>query len=167
MHYIQYKAERNTNNYQQYKDDLIKQIETLNRRSGLMEDENVKLFNDKNYFKTDAEQAFLRSKDLEKVFQITVHDLKQTLESKEVEIQNMKADIFNYKKTNPQTNLQSTLLQILQATPQQALHAAPHKLLQAIPQQEVLQAAPQQEVLQATPQQVVLQQEAVLQQQSI
>ena len=110
MHYIQYKAERNINNDQKYKDNLIKQIETLNRRIGLKEDENVKLFNDKNYFKTDAKQAFLCSKDLEKVFQITVHDLKQTLESKEVEIQNIKADIFNYMKTNLQTNPQSTLL---------------------------------------------------------
>ena len=33
-----------------------------------MEEENIKLFNDKKYFKEDSQNAFQNSKDLEVVF---------------------------------------------------------------------------------------------------
>ena len=101
-------------------------LEAQNTRMRSMEEENINLFNEKSYFKNVSEQAFLRSKNLEKVFQITVQDLKQTLQDKEKEIQNMKAEIINSK-----------------AAPQEALQAAPQEDPQAAPQQ-ALQDAPQQ-----------------------
>ena len=61
----------------------------------------MKLFNETNYFKNDSEQAFLRSKDLEKVLQITVQDLKQTIHNKNEGINNIKSEIIRYKAATP------------------------------------------------------------------
>ena len=111
---------------QSFKEHIMKLLVAQNTIMRYMEEENINLFNEKSYFKNVSEQAFLRSKNLEKVFQITVQDLKQTLQDKEKEIQNMKAEIINSK-----------------AAPQEALQAAPQEDPQAAPQQ-ALQDAPQQ-----------------------
>ena len=120
------------------KEEMINKIEAQNARMRLMEEENLKLFNEKSYFKNDSEQAFLRSKDLELVFQTTVQDLKQTLQDKEMVIQNMKSDIIKYKEA-----VQAAHQQTLQAAPEQALQAAPQQTLQAPSQQGLQQATPQ------------------------
>ena len=154
---LENKAEGDVNQDQQYKEEMHNKMEAQNRRMGWMEEENLRLFNEKNYFKNYAEQAFLLSKDLEKVFQITVQDLKQTLVDKELEIQNMRADIINYKNTLQASPLQvlqqvEQVQQVVQAVPQMVTQAAPQQVPQAAPQQvpQVNQADFQLHVLQAT-----------------
>ena len=41
-----------------------------------MEEENIKLFNEKTYFKEDSQKAFQIWQDLEVVFKIPIDDLK-------------------------------------------------------------------------------------------
>ena len=45
-----------------------KTIGDLNRQRVLIEEENIKLFNEKKYFKEDSSKTFQNSKDLKAVF---------------------------------------------------------------------------------------------------
>lgn len=63
-------------------------IEDLKCQMVLMEEENIKLFNEKIEFKEDSPKAFQNSKDLEVVFSITIADLKQIILKKDKEITN-------------------------------------------------------------------------------
>ena len=59
-----------------------KAIKELKRQMVLMEEENIKLFNEegeKIYFKEDSQKAFQNRKHLEVVFQITIDNLKQII----------------------------------------------------------------------------------------
>ena len=58
-----------------------------------MEKENIKLYNEKKYFKEDSENAFKRSKDLELVFQLRVQDLNQVIQDRQQQIQSMQFKI--------------------------------------------------------------------------
>ena len=49
----------------------------VKRQMVLMEEENIKVFNEKIYFQEDSKKAFQNSKDWEVVFQITIADLKE------------------------------------------------------------------------------------------
>ena len=53
-----------------------KTIADLKRQMVLMEEGNIKLFNERKYFKEDFQKAFLNSNDLEVVFYITNSDNK-------------------------------------------------------------------------------------------
>ena len=65
-----------------------KTIEDQKRKMGIMEEENIKLFNDKLYFKEESQKAFQNNKDLEVVFQVRVDDLNQIILKKDEAIQN-------------------------------------------------------------------------------
>ena len=56
-----------------------KTIEDLKRQMVLMEEENIKLFNENTYFQEDSPKAFQNRKDLKVAFQITIDDLKQKI----------------------------------------------------------------------------------------
>ena len=56
-----------------------KTIWYLKKQMVLMEEENIKLFNEKKYFLEDSKKAFQNNKDWEVVFQITIADLKQII----------------------------------------------------------------------------------------
>ena len=68
-------------------------MEDLKRLMVLMEEENIKLFNEKIYFTEDSQKAFQISKYLKVVFQITFDDLKQKIRRKKEEIQNFLMEI--------------------------------------------------------------------------
>ena len=57
-----------------------KTIGDLKRQMVLMEEENIKLFNEeKKYLNEDSQKAFQNSKEFEVVFSITIADLKQII----------------------------------------------------------------------------------------
>ena len=112
------------------REEFVNIIETQRRKILLMEEENIKLFNEKTFFKEDSENAFKHSKDLEVVFQITVVDLKRELHSKHLENQRIRSELNTYKDsvTSQQTpeapSLQVPALQVpplQEASPQAAL----------------------------------------------
>ena len=88
------------------KEEMKNTIETQKRRMICMEEDNVKFFNEKSYFKEDSENAFKRSKDLEIVFQIRVQDLNKIIEDGKKEIQIMQFKIDEYVEAQAQQLLQ-------------------------------------------------------------
>ena len=85
-----------------------KTIEDLKILIIVMEEENIKLFNEKTQFNKYSQKSFQNSKYLEVVFQITIDDLKQTILQKEEEILNFLMKIKKYKCNNVNT-LQSQI----------------------------------------------------------
>ena len=78
---------------------MINTIESQKRKMISMEEENVRIFNEKTYFKEESENAFKRSKDLELVFQIRVQDLNQIIQDRQQEIQSMQFKINELVET--------------------------------------------------------------------
>ena len=65
-----------------------KTIGDIKRQMVLTEEKNIKLFNEKIYFKEDSPKAFQNRKDLEVVFYIAIANLKQIILKKNKEITN-------------------------------------------------------------------------------
>ena len=99
------------------KEEMINIIETQKRKMILMEEENVKIFNEKSHFKADSENAFKHSKDLELVFQIKVQDLNKVIQDRQQEIQSMQFKINEYVEAQAQAAQQDP--QFLPATTSQ------------------------------------------------
>ena len=54
------------------REERTKTIGDLKRQMVIMEEENIKLFNENILFKEDSQKAFQNRKDLEVVFEITI-----------------------------------------------------------------------------------------------
>ena len=107
-------------------DEMLSVIENQKRNLLLMEEENVKLFNDKIFFKEDSEKAFKNMKNLELVFQLRVQDLNKIIQDREQEVQSMQFKI---------NELQTSLQRIASLDPQTVAEA--RQTVQVTPSLEV------------------------------
>ena len=75
-----------------------KTIENLKRKMVLIEEENIKLFNEETYVKENFQKAFQNRKDLDVVFKTTIDDLKQIILKKYEATQNFLMELNKYKR---------------------------------------------------------------------
>ena len=80
-----------------------KTIEDPKRQIVLMEEENIKLFNEKNIFQRRFPKSLANRKDLEVVFRKTIDNLKQIILKKDEAILNFLMEIYKHKCINMQT----------------------------------------------------------------
>ena len=128
---------------------MLSFIDNQKRRMLLIEEENLRLFNDKSFFKEDSEKAFQRSKDLELLFQMRVQDLNKIIQDREQEVQSMQFKINEYQ-TSLQAMTSQEALQVVQDTLSQGIQVQGVQGVQGVQVQEivsqVVQEIPHQEV---------------------